>query len=51
LLPFGDFLDADDIWSDNCSTDFNRQPAVNIAEKDNEYIGAGGRDIKKTISK
>lgn len=39
LSPFNDFLDADDIWSDNwLSRSISRQPAVNIAEKDNEYV-------------
>src|SRR5438874_602889 len=39
LAPLGDFLDADEIWSNNWSPQaFNRHPAVNIAEKDNEYI-------------
>src|SRR4051812_36870438 len=39
LTPLTDFLNADDIWSDNWAPRvFNRQPAVNIAEKDNEYV-------------
>jgi len=38
LNPFGDFLDADDIWNNNLLPRTNSTPAVNIAEKDNEFV-------------
>jgi HSP20 family protein len=38
LHPFGDFLDADDLWSNRwLPRVFQQHPAVNISEKDTEY--------------
>jgi len=38
LQPFGDFLDADDLWGNRwLPRVFQQLPAVNISEKDNEY--------------
>ena len=38
LAPFGDFLDADDFWNKSwMPRAFNNHPAVNIAEKENEF--------------
>ena len=38
LTPFGDFLEVDDFWNKSwMPRSFNSHPAVNIAEKENEF--------------
>ena len=38
LTPFGDFPDADDLWANHWTPRMSQNhPAVNIAEKDNEF--------------